>query len=98
MTKGYWLAFVTVTDPDAYRGYQQAASEAFQKYGATFLARSEEATTMEGDTWQRHVLIEFESKAQALACYASPEYQAARARRDGACIATVVIVDGLPLS
>jgi uncharacterized protein (DUF1330 family) len=44
----------------------------------------------------RHVVIAFPSYAAALACYRSPEYQAARARRDGACIAHVVITEGLP--
>lgn len=96
MPKAYWIAFVTVTDPDGYAGYQQHAPAAFAKYGAEFVVRGGEAETLEGDEWQRHVVIAFESKAQALACYNSPEYQAARARRAGACNANIVIVDGLP--
>lgn len=98
MPKGYWIAFVTVTDPDAYVGYQQLAPAAFAKYGARFLARSGAAETLEGDEWQRHVVIEFESKAQALACYNSPEYQEARGHRAMACSANIAIVEGLPLS
>lgn len=94
MTKGYWIAFVTVTDPDTYKGYQQHAPAAFAKYGARFLARSGDATVLEGDAWDRYVVIEFDSKDQALACYASPEYQAARILRQGACTASVTIVDG----
>jgi uncharacterized protein (DUF1330 family) len=98
MTKAYWIAFVTVTDTDAYAGYQQHAPAAFAKYGAEFLVRGGEAQTMEGDDWQRHVVIMFESKAQALACYNSPEYQAARVKRMGACKANIVIIDSLPLT
>lgn len=96
MSKGYWIAFVTVTDPDAYAGYQALAPDAFAKYGARFLVRGGDATPLEGDTWQRHVVVEFESKAQALACYHSPEYTAVRNERSSACIANIVIVEGLP--
>lgn len=96
MPKAYWIALVTVTDPDAYAGYQQLAPAAFAKHGARFLARGGEAITLEGEAWQRHVVIEFESKAQALACYNSPEYAMARSHRDAACIASIAIVDGLP--
>ncbi|MDW3225080.1 MAG: DUF1330 domain-containing protein [Paracoccaceae bacterium] len=96
MSKAYWIAFVTVTDPIAYAGYQQHAPAAFSKFGAEFLVRGGTADTLEGDPWQRHVIISFESKAQALACYNSPEYQAARKHRSGACTAQIVIVDGLP--
>lgn len=95
MTKAYWIAFVTVTDADAYAGYQQHAPAAFTKYGAEFLARGGAAETLEGKEWQRHVIIAFGSKAKALACYNSPEYQAARMLRSGACHANIVIVDGL---
>lgn len=96
MSKGYWIALVTVTDPARYTDYQKVAPEAFAQYGARFLVRGGEADTLEGQTFQRHVVIEFESKDQALACYNSPEYQAARAYRLSACIANVVIVEGLP--
>lgn len=96
MSKGYWIAFVTVTDPDIYAGYQALAPKAFAKYGARFLARGGDATPLEGEVWQRHVVVEFDSKAQALACYNSPEYNAARIERAGACTANIVIVDGLP--
>lgn len=95
MAKGYWIAFVTVTDAETYKGYQDHAPEAFAKYGAKFLARGGAATAIEGAEWQRHVVIEFDSKEQALACYNSPEYQTARTFRADACTANIVIVEGL---
>ena len=95
MPKGYWIAHVTITDPDTYAGYQQHAPAAFAKYRARFLTRGGDATTLEGDHWQRHVIIEFDSKLQALACYNSAEYQSARAHRASACSASIVIVEGL---
>lgn len=92
----YWIAHVTVLDPEKYQGYMQLAPAAFARYGATFLARGMDAVTLEGESAQRHVVIEFADFATAQACYHSPEYQAAKARRDGACTAHIVIVDGLP--
>ena len=34
MPKGYWIAHVTVTDPEQYQHYASSTREAFQKYGA----------------------------------------------------------------
>ena len=92
--KGYWIANVTVTDPDAYRGYQDIAPKAFAKYGARFLAGGE-AETLEGHDWQRRVVIEFDSLQRARDCYASEEYQAARAKRADACHADIALIEGL---
>ena len=94
----YWIAHVTVTNPEAYKGYQALAPAAFAAYGAQFLARGGEAEVLEGDLLERHVVIAFPDLAAARACYASPEYQAARRQRDGACRAQIVIVDGIPPS
>ena len=95
MAKGYWIAHVTVNDPDQYKNYADAAPEAFGKFNARILARGGEATQLEGNGRPRNVVIEFESYQDALDCYNSPEYQAARAHRDGAGIADVVIVEGV---
>lgn len=91
----YWIAHVTVTDAEAYKGYQALAPAAFAAHGARFLARGGAHEVLEGPVLERHVVIEFPSLAAARACYHSPEYQAARARRDGAATAHVVIVQGL---
>ena len=95
MPKGYWVAHVTVTDPERYKGYQDIAPKAFAKYNATFLARGEDAQTLEGESWQRHVVIEFESVEHALECYGSTEYKRARDQRSGACTASITIIEGI---
>lgn len=91
----YWIAHVTVTDPEAYQGYQALAPAAFAAHGARFLARGGAHEVLEGPVLDRHVVIEFPSLVAARACYQSAEYQAARARREGAAVAHVVIVEGL---
>jgi uncharacterized protein (DUF1330 family) len=91
----YWIAHVSITDAEAYACYQAMAPAAFAAHGATFLARGGQATVLEGPDAPRHVVIAFPSFAAALACYHSAEYQAAKAKRDGACTAHVIIVEGL---
>ena len=91
----YWIAHVTVTDPEAYATYQTLAPAAFAAHGARFLARGGAADVLEGPELARHVVIEFPSLQAARACYASPEYQAARKHRTAAATAHVVIVEGL---
>ena len=49
---------------------------------------------LEGEARARNVVIEFDTVEQAKTYYHSPEYQAAKAKRDGACIAEFVLVEG----
>jgi uncharacterized protein (DUF1330 family) len=95
MPKGYWIARVTVANPDQYRHYVEATPEAFSKYGARFLARGGRTYQAEGEGRPRNVVIEFPSLEDAIACYNSPEYQAARAKRLGAGEAEIVLVEGI---
>ncbi len=95
MPKAYWIAHVTVTNPDQYKHYASDAPIAFKKYGATILARGGAHQQMEGGGRPRNVVIEFPSLQSALDCYNSAEYQAARAKRVGAGEADIVIVEGV---
>ena len=95
MAKGYWIAHVTVTKPEQYQDYVALSRAAFIKYGANILARGGQHAGLEGNNRARNVLIEFESFQKALDCYASEEYQAAKARRRGAGEADIVIVEGV---
>lgn len=95
MPKGYWIAHVTVTDPDQYKVYASAAPDALRKYGATILARGGTCQQMEGNGHARNVVIEFPSLQAAIDCYNSPEYQAAKAHRAGAGIVEIVLVEGV---
>ena len=95
MPKAYWIAHVTVTDPDQYQHYAGAAPEAFKKYNARILARGGPHEQLEGEGRPRNVVIEFDSMQDALDCYHSEEYQAAKAHRKDAGIADLVIVEGV---
>ena len=93
--KAYWIAHVTVGDPDQYKLYAAGAGEAFRKYKARILARGGRHSQIEGTGRPRNVVIEFPSFEDAIACYNSPEYQAAKAKREGAGIADIVFVEGV---
>jgi uncharacterized protein (DUF1330 family) len=95
MPKAYWIAHVTVSNPDQYKFYAEAAPEAFKKYGATILARGGKHEQVEGQGRPRNVVIEFPSLQAAIDCYNSPEYQSAKAKRKGAGDADIVLVEGL---
>ena len=96
MPKGYWIAHVEVSDPDQYVHYVEGAKAAFEKYHAKFLARGGAHTEIEGPMGRsRHVVIEFSSYQDALDCYNSPEYQAAKEHRLPAGTATITLIEGL---
>ena len=95
MPKAYWIARATVGDPDQYKLYAEAASAEFAKYGAKVLARGGRHAALEGMSRPRNVVIEFPSYDEAVACYNSPEYQAARQKRLQAGEVEIVIVEGV---
>lgn len=95
MPKAYWIAHVTVTDPDPYALYAKGATDAFAKHGARVLARGGAVAALEGEASPRNVIIEFDSMEAARACYDSAEYQAARWHREGAGVAQIMLLEGL---
>jgi uncharacterized protein (DUF1330 family) len=97
MAKGYWIAHVDVSNPDAYKEYVRLNGIAFAKYGAKFLVRGGASEVRAGKLRARHVVIEFPSYADATACYDSPEYKAATAVRVTASEADLVIIEGYDL-
>lgn len=94
MSKGYWIVRVTVKNAGNYPSYLAAAKPAFDKYGARFLVRGGDFEALEGAARDRNVVVEFEDYATALACYRSPEYQAAKAIRSANAEADFIVVEG----
>jgi len=94
MAKGYWIARVDVTDPEGYQAYVKANAEAFRKFGARFIIRGGQFEAPEGSPRARNIVLEFTDYATAVACYRSPEYQAAKALRIGKSVADIIIIEG----
>lgn len=94
MNKGYWIVRVSVINAKKYPGYLDAARPAFEKYGARFMVRGGRYVAKEGLVRDRNVVVEFADYDTAVACYHSPEYQAAKAIRVANAEADFLIVEG----
>ena len=92
--KGYWIGHVDVTDAAGYQAYMAADMAPFGKFGGRFLVRGGAREVPEGKVRGRTVVLEFPSYDAALACYRSPDYQAAKRLRDGNAAFDLVIVEG----
>jgi uncharacterized protein (DUF1330 family) len=95
MPVAFWIAHVTVTDAEAYGRYAVGATAAIQAHGGEFLARAGRYVQLEGRDRPRNVLARFPSLEAAVACYHSPEYQAALAHAKGAAERDLVVVEGV---
>ena len=101
MTRGYWIVRVDVRDAEAYKDYAASNGAAFAEFGGRFLVRGGrflvrggrfEAVT--GTARARNVVIEFASYDDALACWKSESYQAARAKQKNGADADILIIEG----
>ena len=95
MAKGYIMVRVSVLDPEAYKVYAAAASEAIIHHGGKALARGGRCEILEGEGRMRNVVLEFESYDKARTYYYSPEYQAALKHRLGIAVADMILVEGV---
>lgn len=92
----YWVARARIEDPVAYKRYTDLVPGIIEKFGGKVLARGGRFEILEGpDVFHRFVVIEFPTFEQGVACFRSPEYDAAAAhRRAGAGRVETIMVDG----
>ena len=92
----YWLARSKIYNAVEYKRYTDLVPEIIGKYNGRVLARGGDHQHIEGSLYyQRHVIIEFPTYEEAVACHKSPEYQDARLfRLNGVGDNELVIVDG----
>jgi len=93
--KGYAIAEISVTDPEAYKPYVAAVGPIVAKFGGVYIVRGGEIVTMEGAPPNgRVVVIEFPSLAAARAFYGSDDYQAVLPLRLKAATSRIFFVEG----
>ncbi len=92
--KGYWIGHVDITDPEGYKAYVAANGAPIGRHGGRFLVRGGTREVVEGSVRARTVVLEFPSYQAALACYWSPDYQAAAALRQGKAELDLIIIEG----
>lgn len=94
MAKGYWISRLDVNDVDGYRPYLQGALPAIASFGGRFLAQGGAFEAVEGNSRARNVVVEFKDYETALACFNSPEYQAAYTHRVAASEGDHLVIEG----
>lgn len=94
MPKGYIIAHIAVTDPEAYKGYIDQNTKVLEGLGGRFIVRGGTSQTVEGSLEGRHVVLEFPSYAEALAAYHDPAYQKIADIRRASSEGTIVVVEG----
>jgi uncharacterized protein (DUF1330 family) len=94
MPKGYIIGHITVNDPEAYKEYVERDTPILESYGARFIVRGGQSETPEGDTQDRHVIIEFDDYETAKRAYADPAYQEVAEIRRRTATSTIILVEG----
>jgi uncharacterized protein (DUF1330 family) len=92
----YLIVETDIHDSEQYELYKAASTGAVAAGGGHFIVRGGELAVLEGD-WnpERLVVLEFEDLDAIRRFYDSPEYQAAKALREGAANLRMVAVQGI---
>jgi len=87
-------AVLSVSDPEKFSAYQQAAGPTLAQYGGKILGGGTNVEVADG-TWSPvgMVVIEFESMAKAKEWYSSPEYSAIKSQRHDNTDSGLVFLD-----
>lgn len=94
MPKGYIIAHVTVTDPEAYKEYVIKDTPILEGLGGRFVIRGGQSEVVEGESHERHVVIEFPSYEAAQAAYNDPDYQEVAKIRRRTAQSSIILVEG----
>ena len=79
----YVIGEAEITNPEAMKAYGPMVVASVKKHGGKYLARGARPEVLEGGPAHNILIIEFENAEAARRWYASPEYQAAKAVRQG---------------
>ena len=92
----YWVARAKVNNPVEYKRYTDLVPAIILKFGGKVMARGGRFESLEEpQKFDRHIVIEFASFEDAIACHKSPEYQEARKfRLNGVGENELIIVEG----
>ena len=93
--KAYWVTLCQVNNEEIYGEYIKLAGPAIEKFGGRFLARGGRQEKLEGDSFERTVVIQFDSLEIAKNAYESDEYKEALKFSSQSSNRHLVIVEGL---
>lgn len=91
----YFVAQITINDPDEYQKYLDGYDEIFERYEGEVVAVDDRPEILEGNcSHTRIVLIRFPDAAGLKRWYNSPEYQQLAKYRRNASKADILLVHG----
>ena len=91
----YVIAMMSIHDPETYKKYTDLTPPIVKKHGGKFLTRGEKVTTIEGEEYPaRMVILEFPSEDHVRAWFADPDYVKAKAWRQAASKARILVQQG----
>ena len=93
--KAYWIVRCHVFEPGEFAKYVELAGPIINKFNGTFLTRGGKQIELEGEGYERTVLIEFNSFEEAKTCYHSEKYQHALEHIKKSAERLVVLVEGI---
>ena len=93
--KAYWVVRGNILNQEEYSKYIDLAGPIVHKHNGNFLVRGGQQIEVEGEGFERTVLIEFNSFDEALSCYNSVEYQKALNYVKNSAKRLVTIVEGI---
>ena len=94
MPKGYLIGHITVTNPEAYKEYVTRDTPIVEAHGGRFVVRGGRSEVPEGQTNERHVVVEFPSFEAAKGFYDSPEYREVMTIRQANAESVMILVEG----
>ncbi len=96
MAKALFIFQENLHDPQQFESYRRDVMATLTPFEGKFLVRGGQLTVTEGDwPYERTVVIEFPSRAQAEGWYNSPAYQKILPLRLNAMTCNAVIVDAV---
>ena len=93
--KAYWVVRGNILNQEEYSKYIDLAGPIVHKHNGEFLVRGGQQIELEGEGFERTVLIEFNSFDEALSCYNSAEYLEALNYVKNSAKRLVTIVEGI---
>jgi uncharacterized protein (DUF1330 family) len=91
----YVIGEVQITNPAGMTGYGPMVAAAVKQYGGRYLVRGATPDVLEGGPAHNILIIAFDSVDAAKRWFASPEYGAAKAIRQGHSNLRLVVVDSV---
>ena len=96
MSHALWIAcYESIQSTEILKKYAESATVAISKYNGKFLVRGVPKHTLEGSSFLRTVVVQFENIDDAKRCYESKEYQAAFNILKGSVKRNLQIIEGI---